>query len=75
MIDKLIDKYNKITNKKQLEELTKERDKYKELLLFNLETTDELAENITEIIESDMLYTDQKIIIKELLSAFKQKKL
>jgi len=75
MIEKLIEKYQEFTNKKELADLKKERDEMRELLLFNLNTTDKFVQDVTEIIESDMLYCDQKKNIKELLSAFKQKKL
>lgn len=75
MIEKLIEKYQEFTNKKELAELTKERDEMRELLLFNLNTTDKFVKDVTEIIESDELYYDQKAKIKELLQDFNQKKL
>lgn len=75
MIEKLIEKYHEFTNKKELEEMTEEYNTMKELLLFNLNNTDKFIQEVTEIIESDLLYYDQKEKIKELFTAYQQKKL
>ena len=73
MIEKLIEKYQEFTNKKELAELTKERDEMRELLLFNLRTSDKLVKDIREILNSEELYYDQKIKINCLLEEYEWK--
>ena len=66
-----------LDNKKELEETKEEYSQMREVLLYNLRSTDRFVEDLNKVLDSNEYGNkyDKKAKIKELLKDFTQKKL